>query len=510
MRNAWIAVALIVLLVGAAVAYGIGRAGKPARASAPPAKAATQPVIPATPEVAPVAPQPRRDEEAPTTSPASTRSQAEAVRPTIPAIPTIATAAGTTARSDGQPLPRVPAPGDSVTTKTSPPRSPLNAPPSSPTNSQQSAPQDSPPANSPVPTEDPESDRSPPVLQNLRFDPPEIQDGGTVILSIGATDELSGVKSVYGALRSSSGAATVPFGARDGGGSGVFSATIVIPAHAETGDWIVGNLQIVDKAENNLVLSFARATVPAGGVLRVVSSESDSTAPEVRGVSVVKGSVDAGGSNQIVVEVEDDRSGVAQVTGAFQSPSKAAYIPFTCVHSGESPTWEGVVTVPESADCGEWTLKQLRVVDKANNSAFLSMDSPQVGRVSFLVTGGNCDSEPPVIDALYFSPARVSNTTTSEITLNARAHDDGSGVASLSGWIDGPVATNGQAPRIFFECRPDPRDKDGPMTARVTVPYLAGKGVWRVSLAQLMDKARNTRPYNRDDPALRDAAFTVE
>jgi len=332
-----------------------------------------------------------------------------------------------------------------------------------------------------------------------------------ILLSIGASDDLSGVKSVFGAVRSPSGAATIPFGARDIGGGGVFSATIVIPAHGETGDWFVGNLQIVDKAENTLVSSFVRANAPDGGVLRVVSDDSDSTAPEVRRVSVVKASVDAGDKNQVVVEVDDDRSGVAQVIGAFQSPSKAAFIPFNCVRNGESPIWEGDVRVPDNADCGEWTLRQLRVVDKANNTAFLSMESPQVGRVSFLVSGGGgCDSEAPVIDALFFSPSLVSSATAVVITVTVRAHDEGTGVASLSGWIDGPVATNGQAPRIYFESAPDPSDKDGPMTARITVPQYAAKGVWKVSLLQVVDKARNTRAYSRDDPALRDASFTVE
>lgn len=55
------------------------------------------------------------------------------------------------------------------------------------------------------------------------------------MLSIRAVDDLSGIKSVYGSVRSPRGAAMVPFGARDAAG-GVFSATIVIPAHGETGD----------------------------------------------------------------------------------------------------------------------------------------------------------------------------------------------------------------------------------------------------------------------------------
>ena len=96
------------------------------------------------------------------------------------------------------------------------------------------------------------------------------------------------------------------------------------------------------------------------------------------------------------------------------------------------------------------------------------------------------------------------------IVVTIMAHDDGSGVASLFGWIDGPVAANGRSPRITFESRPDPNDPEGPMTARITVPQFAAQGVWRVTLAQVVDKARNTRAYNRNDPALRDASFTVE
>jgi hypothetical protein len=503
MRKTWVAIAMIALLFGIAAAYRIGRPAKPARDSAPPEESSTQADIPASPQAAPSVTQPRREDDAPSTPPSSAEAGAEAEAPTVADIPAII---------ESTPLPRAPVSGAIVPQPVSPqvpPPAPPTFPP--PTTAGASKQEPTKEAEGAAPTDDPESDRRPPVLQNLRFDPQEIKDGGTAMLSVGSTDDLSGVKFVYGSVRSPSGAAMVPFSARDLTGSGVFSATIAIPARGETGDWFVANLQIVDKAENALALVFARAAVPEGGALRVVSDESDSIAPDVHRVSIVRGSVGAGEKNQIVVDVDDDRSGVALVTGAFQSPSKSAFIPFTCAHDGESPSWEGDVAIPENADCGEWTLRQLRVVDKANNSAFLSMDAPQVGRVSFVVSGGGgCDAEPPVVDGMYFSPISVSNAAAAEITVTVTAHDDGSGVASLSGWIDGPVAASGQAPRIYFECAPDPKDKDAPMTARIIVPQFAAKGTWRVTLAQVADKARNTRAYNRDDPALRDAIFTVD
>jgi hypothetical protein len=361
-----------------------------------------------------------------------------------------------------------------------------------------------------APADDPESDRHPPVLVSLRFDPPEIRDGNAATLLVGVTDDLSGVKLVFGTLRSPSEAAIVPFSAQDPAGSGVFTAKIAIPRQAETGDWFIGSLQIMDKANNPLNLVYAKATVPPGGSLRVTSDDSDSTAPDVHRVSVDKGTVGAGEKIQVVVDVSDDRSGVASVTGTFQSPSKSAYVPFVCRESGGS-TWAGDVPIPANADCGEWTLSQIRAADKANNTAYLTGAAPQLGNVGFVVSGGGgCDADPPVIDALFISPARVSNAAASEITLTFSIHDDGSGVGSLSGRIEGPVARDGQVPKIFFAWASDPRRPDAPMTASISVPQFAGRGTWSVVLVQVMDKARNTRTYNKGDAALLNASFMVD
>jgi hypothetical protein len=363
----------------------------------------------------------------------------------------------------------------------------------------------------PVVPIDPESDRQAPVFGYLRFDPPEIPDGGVATLSVGATDDLSGVKIAYGTVRSPGGVAIVPFTAQDEAGSGVLTTRIAIPQKAETGDWYVASLQILDRADNPLILAFAKTSVPQGGVLRVYSQESDSTAPVVHGVSVDKGTVSGGEKNLIVVEVDDDQSGVASVTGIFQNSTKSASIPFSCHASAATSYWEGDVPVPADADCGEWTLQLLRVADKANNTAFLSSDSPQVGRVSFVVAGGGgCDSVPPTLDALYASPAIVSNAAAAEITLTATAHDEGSGVATLFGRVQGPPSTSGQVPRIAFSCTPDPKNPEAPMTTKITVPQYAAKGIWKVDYLQVLDKARNARTYQGDDPALANANFTVE
>jgi hypothetical protein len=111
---------------------------------------------------------------------------------------------------------------------------------------------------------------------------------------------------------------------------------------------------------------------------------------------------------------------------------------------------------------------------------------------------------------MSFSPAHVSNTVATEIFLTVEAHDDGSGVASLFGRIEGPAAANGQVAWIRFECSPNPGDPRAPMTATVSVPQYAARGVWSVVWVQVTDKARNSHPYYKDAPVLAGARFIVE
>jgi hypothetical protein len=384
--------------------------------------------------------------------------------------------------------------------------------PTYPPASADAAPKPDPPKIEPkvVPADDPDSDRRPPELLFLRFDPPEIQDGGTATLSVGTADNLSGVKSVVGTMRTPSDVVAMPFIAQDPDGDGVFTAGILVPRHAESGDWFVGTLQLVDKVDNPASYSFARTTVPPGGALRVISTESDSAAPIVHRVVVDKTTVSGGERNQIEVDVDDDRSGVGFVTGTFKSPSKSASILFACVPKGED-VWIGDVAVPANADCGLWSLTELRVTDKASNTAVLNADSPELAHASFNVAGsGGCDPDPPVLDSLEVAPTVVSNANATEVVLTVTAHDDGSGLVSLNGRFEGPLPTNGEVPKSFFFGQPDPKNIEAPIVVKIRVPQFSPTGIWRVRVLRLTDKAGNTRDYEGTDPALANAYFRVE
>jgi len=169
------------------------------------------------------------------------------------------------------------------------------------------------------------------------------------------------------------------------------------------------------------------------------------------------------------------------------------------------------VAVPKNADCGGWTLQQLRVADNAGNTGFLPSGSPLVGHADFQVLSQeNCDSIPPILETLDLSPRSLSNETGAEILVTAAVDDEGSGTISVSGWVSGPISTNGQVPKISFFCAQNSKDPRAPWTGKILVPQYAAKGTWKVGRVRVQDKALNVREYTPEDTVISGATFEVE
>ena len=80
----------------------------------------------------------------------------------------------------------------------------------------------------------------------------------------------------------------------------------------------------------------------------------------------------------------------------------------------------------------------------------------------------------------------------------------------MMGWVTGPASTNGTLPKLFFTGSHAPNDPEGLWTGKIMVPQHAASGTWKVGLVRLQDKARNSRDYNQNDPALARAVFQVQ
>lgn len=351
---------------------------------------------------------------------------------------------------------------------------------------------------------DPDADTQPPTLIAADFTPPQVQDGEETVFAAIVNDNRSGVRSVSGVIASPSGALQ-GFACQREAESNRYVARVTVPRDAAEGLWAVKYLTLSDNASNSVNLNAAQGALPMTASFRVSSRQSDSTGPTLKSVWIDKTSMTAGDRNTVFVQAEDDKSGVALVSGVFVSPAKAARIGFGC-RVGSGGTWECPLTPPSCIDCGMWTLEQIQLQDKANNMVTFRGDNAIVKGVNVQISGDHCDATPPDLSSLTLDPPSVSNVDGGVITVTAIINDEGCGVASLSGQSVPPGNVGGG--RLYFSLDAQPDGKT--FIGKITVPQLAAKGTWTIAWLQALDKAHNLKAYSATDPVVSRATFRVE
>jgi len=359
-----------------------------------------------------------------------------------------------------------------------------------------------PPGNTdPNADRDEDSDVTPPRLLGVEFVPSQVQDGEQTTFSAVVTDDISGVKSVSGVIVGPSGAQQGFASQRDE--SGRFLSRITVPKEAAEGWWAVKYLTLSDNAGNNVNL-MAGQGLPATAGFRVSSPASDSKGPTLKAVWLEQASMSAGEKNMVLVQAEDDKSGVNLVSGVFISPSKSARIGFGCRLMSESGQWQCPVSPPTCVDCGSWQLEQIQLQDKANNMTTVRPDNPLVANVHLELYGKECDKTPPVITALSLDPQVVSNAEGGVVRVTATATDNQCGVASLSGVAMPQTASN---TRYYFPFRPVEGDI---YQGEIQIPKNAPSGVYVIGWIQALDKGHNLQSYSSNDPVIARVTFRVE
>ncbi len=352
---------------------------------------------------------------------------------------------------------------------------------------------------------DPTSDTSPPQLLGVIFQPPVINDGQETAAIITATDDLSGIRNIAGSIASPSGKALQGFAAqRESPESNRYVARIAVPKGCEQGLWRINFISITDNAGNTTNVNSSWN----GGVGFTVNSESgDSTPPVLRSAYLERRSINGGEKDTLFVQASDDKSGVAMVSGVFQSPNKSARIGFGC-RATDPENFVCDVVAMKTADCGDWQLEQIQMQDKAQNqSTFRYTDNAVVAPVKMNIIADKCDSTPPNIESLSLDP--LMTTANGVVNVTAMVTDDISGAASVSGTAAGPPGDDGQPPKVYFPMRQSP-DNPQIWTGEIKVPQDAAKGLWSIVWMSALDKSNNTRYFTPADAVLKNAPkFTV-
>lgn len=356
-----------------------------------------------------------------------------------------------------------------------------------------------------VTSTDPTSDKTAPRLLGVEFSPPQVQDGQEAIIMITAVDDISGVASISGTVTSPSGKALQGFSVqKDPEVPTRFFGKVQIPLKAEEGTWRVNFISMRDNASNTANVHYNQGLIPPTAVLRVISSQPDSTPPTLRGVYVDRRQMKAGEKNVIHIEADDDKSGMKFASGVFQSPSHFARISFGCQKDQTDTQWACVFNTPTSVDCGEWKLEQVQLQDNANNMATIRGDNALVAAVKLNIFSDGCDSTPPALQSVTLDTHSVSNDSGAAVIFTATVTDEQSGISGVMAQAVGP----GQGSGKWFSFTPA-GDGTNIWTGRFEIPPSAAKGLWRLAFVQVLDKANNLKLYTQNDPQLQNATFEV-
>lgn len=277
-------------------------------------------------------------------------------------------------------------------------------------------------------------DLQPPRVSGLSFspNPVDVSNGPqTVTVSLGATDDLSGINFTSGyapcgdfviqspTRKQARGIDAFAFKLASGTSlDGIWKATFVMPQYSEAGNWTVSGLILRDNAHNNSSLSgtsLASALSAAGisGTLTVTSVRPDVTPPDLVDLTFGPAFVNTTTSSQTVsfeIHSTDDLSGVSAL--AEQRPSG------TCVSSAQrslsvsvsSPsgaqshhswsgnsngltggslvggtvlagTWQSNVVMPQFSEAGTWKIHALDLMDSVGNIA--TFDATQLAALGY-------------------------------------------------------------------------------------------------------------------------------
>jgi len=346
------------------------------------------------------------------------------------------------------------------------------------------------------------SDSEPPQLLSIQFSPQKVAPGKEVTILVTAKDNLSGVDTIYGVLKSPVGTAILSFGCPNIMQDGSFAGTVKVPDRAADGMWYVQSINISDKVHNTKNYSLNDPIV-RNYYLEVLKSDSDIDPPELTGVYLTPKETNGGERISILVDARDDKSGVQGAYGVMLSPSKNARLPFACQLDKELNTYAGFIDVPKDAESGYWTLDYLRLDDTAKNSkSYYPKDKPAIfDNAKLNVYSKNSDSEGPVLENIEIYPVSVTYEETVEFIV--RASDNISGIEIITARIKSPANAFFN---VYFEYV---ADKDY-YTGKLFIPKNSTVGTWSVDGITLIDKARNvTDCFKHNNNLIGQAIFDV-
>jgi general secretion pathway protein D len=299
----------------------------------------------------------------------------------------------------------------------------------------------------------------------------------------------------------------------------------VVPEPRYGGLLICGGLMMLVCLPRRGLAKLALRLVPT-----VCAGQSfDTTPPSLVGFSFSPSAVNVTSGPQNVtvsLHVTDDLSGVlssdALVYVTFQSPSgnqnQTTYLSSLAGSTSLNAQFQGVITIPEFSESGNWTVSDVFLRDAVGNSVNLnattlaSMFFPTILAVTSVP-----DTTPPTLTSLSIVPSSINVSHGPQaVTLSLGLTDAQSGVALpcissclfYSVTLTGPSGDQFLGEAYFNFRRISGTDNAGVWSTTVTFPQYAEAGLWTLTSLAYQDNAGN-QAYLNSTEQIRSLGFPV-
>ena len=284
---------------------------------------------------------------------------------------------------------------------------------------------------------------------------------------------------------------------------GSSSLTTTLPTTTPPGVYTITDVVVTDGAGNTR--TYTTAQLQALGLNTTVTVNGDSTKPLLTGLTFPATlDVSTGARNEpFTASATDNATGIRDVVIRFDKNWDTGSGTRSVDLSGATDSWTDgsstlVVSIPQTAKSGTYTITGVDVIDGAGNvHTYTTAQLAALGiGTSLTITGGATapDTTAPQLTSLTF-PTAVNLSTGAQAELfTAAATDNATGIRDVKIHFDKDLVT-GSGPGLVDLDGTGDTWADGTSTFNLTLPRTARDGTYTITAVDVIDGAGNVRSY---------------
>jgi hypothetical protein len=342
------------------------------------------------------------------------------------------------------------------------------------------------------------ADITPPTIQEVTVDKTEAKPDDTVKISIRATDDKSGVESIYVDLENSY------YGYFYGEAifnpeTNQYEMSVPITDRTKPGLWSIEGISVNDNEDNSEYYEngYSGNDFSAAN-FNVTNENADITPPTITDVRVDQTEVEPGDTVTLSINATDDKSGVRDVM-VTRKNSYGGYSSDYATYNESTNKFELQIPITDKTKSGVWSIDTIRLSDLDGNYGYFYSNEYNFSKANYTVINENADITPPELKSVVVDQKEVQPGETITVSVDA---------VDLSG-IDQVNVTYKNEYDAYKDCDLNYNEETGKFEGQISITDTTYPGNWKIDSIYLSDLEENGITISSDEFDFSNADFHV-